>query len=162
MIRGIFVPDARLNAVLEVLSQKDGRCIGVSELFSPGIDVTNTSLSPTKFWVTPCVPEHIFCRGIVLVIIVSCIADVKAGDSKEDAEARSLLNKFLGAQVILQGMEPLVKASQSQSAALVSQVERQRVLSSQKVGLQLISVPSLITVHMNIGFKNTRHVESLC
>jgi hypothetical protein len=60
MIRGIFVPDARLNAVLEVLSQKDARCIGVPELFSPGIDVTNASLSPTKFWVTPCVPEHIF------------------------------------------------------------------------------------------------------
>lgn len=66
------------------------------------------------------------------------IADVKAGDSEEDAEARSLLNKFLGAQVMLQGMEPLMKASQSQSAALVSQVERQRVLASQKVGLNLI------------------------
>ncbi|PNF26199.1 hypothetical protein B7P43_G03709 [Cryptotermes secundus] len=58
--------------------------------------------------------------------------DVKDGDSEEDAEARSLLNKFLGAQVILQGMEPLVKASHSHSAALVSQVERQRVLTSQK------------------------------
>lgn len=68
------------------------------------------------------------------------IEDVKAGDSEEDAEARSLLNKFLGAQVMLQGMEPLVKASQSQSAALVSQVERQRVLASQKVGPNLISV----------------------
>jgi hypothetical protein len=61
-------------------------------------------------------------------------ADVQVGDSEEDAEARSLLNKFLGAQVILQGMEPLVKASQSHSAALVSQVERQRVLTTQKVG----------------------------
>jgi hypothetical protein len=70
---------------------------------------------------------------------VPCIADVKAGDSKEDAEARSLLNKFLGAQVILQGMEPLVKASQSHSAALVSQAERQRVLTSQKVGLEPLS-----------------------
>ncbi|PSN39577.1 hypothetical protein C0J52_21875 [Blattella germanica] len=56
--------------------------------------------------------------------------DVQAGDTEEDAEARSLLNKFLGAQVILQGMEPLLKGSQS--AALVSQVERQR-LSSQKI-----------------------------
>ena len=71
------------------------------------------------------------------------IADVKAGESEEDAEARSLLNKFLGAQVMLQGMEPLVKASQSQSAALVSQVERQRVLASQKVGLNLIRVELL-------------------
>lgn len=71
------------------------------------------------------------------------IADVKAGESEEDAEARSLLNKFLGAQVMLQGMEPLVKASQSQSAALVSQVERQRVLASQKVGLNLIWVELL-------------------
>lgn len=70
---------------------------------------------------------------------VPYISDVAASDSKEDAEARSLLNKFLGAQVILQGMEPLVKASQSQSAALVSQVERQRVLSSQKVGLKTFS-----------------------
>ncbi|XP_021933530.1 mucin-17-like isoform X3 [Zootermopsis nevadensis] len=68
----------------------------------------------------------------VLTRMKNADQDVAASDSKEDAEARSLLNKFLGAQVILQGMEPLVKASQSQSAALVSQVERQRVLSSQK------------------------------
>jgi hypothetical protein len=54
-----------------------------------------------------------------------------------------LLNKFLGAQVILQGMEPLVKASQSQSAALVSQVERQRILASQKVGLNRFRVELL-------------------
>lgn len=72
-----------------------------------------------------------------LLMNVPFIADVKAGDSEEDAEARSLLNKFLGAQVMLQGMEPLVKASQSHSAALVSQVERQRVLASQKVCLNL-------------------------
>lgn len=72
------------------------------------------------------------------IMKVPYIADVKVGDSEEDAEARSLLNKFLGAQVILQGMEPLVKASHSHSAALVSQVERQRVLTSQKVGLHYI------------------------
>ena len=87
-----------------------------------------------------CCPRTVFCLDYVnyhllLLMKLPFIADVKAGDSEEDAEARSLLNKFLGAQVILQGMEPLVKASQSQSAALVSQVERQRVLASQKVGL---------------------------
>ncbi|XP_049853193.1 microtubule-associated protein futsch-like isoform X2 [Schistocerca gregaria] len=47
-------------------------------------------------------------------------------DTEEDIEARSLLNKFLGAQVIMQGMEPLMKESHTQSAALVSQIERQR------------------------------------
>ena len=85
-------------------------------------------------------PRTVFCLDYVnyhplLLMKLPFIADVKPGDSEEDAEARSLLNKFLGAQVMLQGMEPLVKASQSQSAALVSQVERQRVLASQKVGL---------------------------
>ncbi|XP_069694945.1 mucin-17-like isoform X3 [Periplaneta americana] len=68
----------------------------------------------------------------VLTRMKNADQDVQAGDTDEDAEARTLLNKFLGAQVILQGMEPLVKGSQSQSAALVSQVERQRVLTSQK------------------------------
>ncbi|XP_034257086.1 serine-rich adhesin for platelets-like isoform X2 [Thrips palmi] len=77
---------------------------------------------------------------------------VENGDSAEDQAARSLLNKFLGASVILQGMEPLVgdkhtAASSTStssarrtivggggttSAALVSQVERQR-LSGAKV-----------------------------
>ncbi|KAJ4445509.1 hypothetical protein ANN_12189 [Periplaneta americana] len=69
----------------------------------------------------------------VLTRMKNADQDVQAGDTDEDAEARTLLNKFLGAQVILQGMEPLVKGSQSQSAALVSQVERQRVLTSQKL-----------------------------
>jgi hypothetical protein len=92
---------------------------------------------------------------------VPCIADVKAGDSEEDAEARSLLNKFLGAQVILQGMEPLVKASQSHSAALVSQVEKQRMLTSQKVGLHLISVSPCITVQSDVGLQNIKNVEFL-
>ncbi|GLH11985.1 Uncharacterized protein GBIM_16674 [Gryllus bimaculatus] len=63
------------------------------------------------------------------------LADTQEGDTEEDAEARSLLNKFLGAQVILQGMEPLMKGTaeaQAQSAVLVSQVERQRVMKTQK------------------------------
>lgn len=106
-----------------------------------------------------CLDYEICCPTVLMK--VPCIADIKAGDSKEDAEARSLLNKFLGAQVILQGMEPLVKASQSHSAALVSQVERQRVLTSQKVSLQLISVSYLITVQRSDGFKNTG-MQKLC
>nr|XP_024214975.1 serine/arginine repetitive matrix protein 2-like isoform X4 [Halyomorpha halys] len=58
-------------------------------------------------------------------------------DSTEDAEARALLNKFLGASVILQGMEQGMRAAQIQpetegptspsSAALVIQAEKQRV-----------------------------------
>lgn len=57
-------------------------------------------------------------------------------DSTEDAEARALLNKFLGASVILQGMEQGMRAAQKQpetedtspsSAALVIQAEKQRV-----------------------------------
>ncbi|KAG8233869.1 hypothetical protein J437_LFUL006892, partial [Ladona fulva] len=50
------------------------------------------------------------------------------GDTVEDSEARALLNKFLGAQVILQGMEPLINA---QSPSLVRQVEKQRVQKKQ-------------------------------
>ena len=59
-------------------------------------------------------------------------------DSTEDAEARALLNKFLGASVILQGMEQGMRAAQKHSetesattspssAALVIQAEKQRV-----------------------------------
>ncbi|XP_046391218.1 serine/arginine repetitive matrix protein 2-like isoform X3 [Ischnura elegans] len=51
------------------------------------------------------------------------------GDTAEDSEARALLNKFLGAQVILQGMEPLINA---QSPSLVRQVEKQRVQKKQE------------------------------
>lgn len=62
-------------------------------------------------------------------------------DTVEDAEARSLLNKFLGASVILQGMEQGMRTSSTHShhteivdtstppssAALVIQAEKQRV-----------------------------------
>jgi hypothetical protein len=40
------------NAVPGVLSQKDASRNGVPELLLPGIDISNTSPSPTEFWVT--------------------------------------------------------------------------------------------------------------
>ncbi|RZF40523.1 hypothetical protein LSTR_LSTR000402 [Laodelphax striatellus] len=70
---------------------------------------------------------------------------VESGDTDEDTEARALLNKFLGASVILQGMEQGMKAASAAaktnghasslpasptSAALVSRVEKQRIASS--------------------------------
>ncbi|XP_039292718.1 serine/arginine repetitive matrix protein 2 [Nilaparvata lugens] len=70
---------------------------------------------------------------------------VESGDTDEDTEARALLNKFLGASVILQGMEqgmkaaaktnghtpsPLSASSSPTSATLVSRVEKQRIASS--------------------------------
>jgi len=48
--------------------------------------------------------------------------------SADDREAKALLNKFLGASVLMQGIEPLLQA---QSSALVSQVEKQRLASAQ-------------------------------
>ena len=45
------------------------------------------------------------------------ILDIREGDSAEDVEARGLLNKFLGAQVILSGIESNVKASTTTSNA---------------------------------------------
>ncbi|XP_024081733.1 uncharacterized protein LOC106674087 isoform X3 [Cimex lectularius] len=50
-------------------------------------------------------------------------------DTEEDAKARALLNKFLGASVILQGMEQGMRhsASQQKSAALVGEVDKQLV-----------------------------------
>lgn len=61
---------------------------------------------------------------------------VESGDTNEDAEARSLLNKFLGASVILYGMEQGAKSptsssvntttSTTSSATLVNRVEKQR------------------------------------
>lgn len=57
---------------------------------------------------------------------------VESGDTDEDVEARALLNKFLGASVILQGMEQGMKSDSSTtpgSAALVSRVEKQRIVS---------------------------------
>jgi hypothetical protein len=44
------------------LSQKDTSRYAVPEPFFPGIDITNTSSSPTKFLVTVCVPESLFFR----------------------------------------------------------------------------------------------------
>ncbi|XP_059483220.1 titin-like isoform X2 [Neocloeon triangulifer] len=51
------------------------------------------------------------------------------GLSAEDREAKALLNKFLGASVLMQGIEPLLQA---QSSALVSQVEKQRLAIAQE------------------------------
>jgi len=56
---------------------------------------------------------------------------VETGDTSEDIEARALLNKFLGASVILHGMEqggksPISGAGTASSASLVNQVEKQR------------------------------------
>ncbi|XP_015368513.1 PREDICTED: uncharacterized protein LOC107164983 isoform X2 [Diuraphis noxia] len=60
---------------------------------------------------------------------------VENGDTNEDIEARALLNKFLGASVILHGMEqgnksPTSNNSTTSSAALVNQVEKQRAQKS--------------------------------
>ncbi|XP_060837850.1 serine-rich adhesin for platelets-like isoform X2 [Rhopalosiphum padi] len=59
---------------------------------------------------------------------------VESGDTNEDTEARALLNKFLGASVILHGMEQGNKSPASvtttSSAALVNQVEKQRAQKS--------------------------------
>lgn len=57
---------------------------------------------------------------------------MESGDTNEDIEARALLNKFLGASVILHGMEQGGKSPTSSpstttsSASLVNQVEKQR------------------------------------
>jgi hypothetical protein len=49
----------RRNAIPKVLSQKDASWNGVLEPLFPDIHTTNTSPSPTKFWVTLCIPEPI-------------------------------------------------------------------------------------------------------
>uniref|UniRef100_A0A0A9WWV6 Smoothelin n=1 Tax=Lygus hesperus TaxID=30085 RepID=A0A0A9WWV6_LYGHE len=52
----------------------------------------------------------------------------ESGDTTEDAEARALLNKFLGASVILQGMEQGMKAAATHSSTtLVNQADKQWV-----------------------------------
>lgn len=66
------------------------------------------------------------------------VAVNEVGDTDEDREARALLNKFLGASVILQGMEQGMRGTNGTasphdgtpgSAALVSSVEKQRLVS---------------------------------
>ncbi|XP_046681069.1 serine/arginine repetitive matrix protein 2-like isoform X2 [Homalodisca vitripennis] len=61
----------------------------------------------------------------------------ESGDTDADREARALLNKFLGASVILQGMEQGMRAGTVPegtpgSAALVSSVEKQRVATTRQ------------------------------
>jgi hypothetical protein len=48
------------NAVLEVLSQKDGSRNGILDIY-PGIGITSTT-PLTKLWVTSCVLELFFLR----------------------------------------------------------------------------------------------------
>ncbi|XP_050543400.1 serine-rich adhesin for platelets-like isoform X2 [Daktulosphaira vitifoliae] len=72
---------------------------------------------------------------------------VENGDTNEDSEARSLLNKFLGASVILHGMEQGAKSptsssvntttSNTSSATLVNRVEKQRNQSSPSIKVNL-------------------------
>lgn len=67
---------------------------------------------------------------LICNLFFSNIIVVESGDTNEDTEARALLNKFLGASVILHGMEQGNKSPASvtttSSAALVNQVEKQR------------------------------------
>ncbi|XP_054285904.1 serine/arginine repetitive matrix protein 2-like isoform X3 [Macrosteles quadrilineatus] len=61
----------------------------------------------------------------------------ESGDTDADREARALLNKFLGASVILQGLEQGVRGvnlsdTTPGSAALVSSVEKQRVATTRQ------------------------------
>nr|CAD7586568.1 unnamed protein product [Timema genevievae] len=80
--------------------------------------------------------------------------DVETGDSLEDREARALLNKFLGAQVLLSGVESVLKpATHTQSAALVRQVERQRILKkSVQFQEQLLSTICFVEVLSADGY----------
>lgn len=50
-------------------------------------------------------------KNLTLKKIFISNTDIREGESVEDAEARGLLNKFLGAQVILSGFESNVKAT---------------------------------------------------
>jgi hypothetical protein len=70
LFTGVFCDGTHRNAVPEALPQKDAGSNGVPEPFLPGINITNTYPSPTKFWVTLCVPEHIFVIKISLYIYI--------------------------------------------------------------------------------------------
>lgn len=56
------------------------------------------------------------------------VADYQADDTPEDKEARSLLNKFIGSQVILSGME--TRSSSSPSGTTSTTVKRTTTTSS--------------------------------
>jgi hypothetical protein len=59
----------RHKDVLEGL-QKCASQNGAPEPLFPRNNVTNTFSSPTKFWVTLCIPEPIFFRKIALIICI--------------------------------------------------------------------------------------------
>lgn len=60
---------------------------------------------------------------------------VEPGDSTEDSEARALLNKFLGASVIMQGVESMLPAVGQRQ-----QTQNRSNGNSQAVSLQLQSL----------------------
>lgn len=70
------------------------------------------------------------CRLSDQRLLLLC-AVVEPGDSTEDREARALLNKFLGASVIMQGVESMLPAGQRQQ-----QLSRGNISSSQAVSDQ--------------------------
>lgn len=87
-----------------------------------------------KYW--PILDGQIHGR----IFIVKTFVVVETGDTNEDTEARALLNKFLGASVILHGMEQGAKSPTSSStktttssALLVNQVEKQRAQVCRRV-----------------------------
>jgi hypothetical protein len=65
--RGIFVMEHTGMPFLKFFLRRTQTAM-VFQNFYPGIVITNTSSSPTKFWVTLCVSEPIFFRKIALVI----------------------------------------------------------------------------------------------
>ncbi|XP_073984110.1 uncharacterized protein isoform X3 [Rhodnius prolixus] len=95
---------------------------------------TKVTETVTKSGATSFLDDNTKVTGVQDILTRMRNADLvsESGDTSEDAEARALLNKFLGASVILQGMEQGMKAVQStpeapSSAALVIQAEKQRV-----------------------------------
>lgn len=70
----------------------------------------------------------------------------ETGDTTEDTEARALLNKFLGASVILQGMEQGMRAAATQSSTtLVNEANKKLVkVSSNLETTQLVRIKNCL------------------
>jgi hypothetical protein len=84
--QGYFCDRTLQHAVPEFLYKKSTSWNGVPQPLSPGIDISNTSLSLTECWVTLCIPERIFFRKIALgittqtyhvLLVVVCFVLVK-------------------------------------------------------------------------------------
>nr|CAI5839322.1 unnamed protein product [Callosobruchus analis] len=125
----------KAGLILRTSSFKDSRT-GDSKQCRRGSSGGETTFLTNKSRVT----------GVQDVIDRMKTEEYREGDSAEDAEARSLLNKFIGSQVILSGMESRVMSSSTSTKGAITSDSGKGLKRTSKITITVTDNNSVDTV----------------